>query len=618
MFKRLYKNNQGVEILFIIVISSLMLIIFTAALYLINAEKRLSKRATDREQVFTIAEAGINYYRWHLTHDSDDYTDGDLVILDDFSISDYQQAYLDISETYYTDSTDTLTLIPEELTDLLWIKTKQADYDQTNTDFFTFETNRLVNVYLGYDDRGTPPDWLTSAFIDTGLTISVSDSGASPLHVWQAQFSAGQITLGGNLADGASGALSMYTISVSAAPGSGPFIHDYLDFYGQTMGHYSLTVTPPASGSTITTVSSTGYLISEPNLKRTIVARFGEPSFSEYSVVANSVMRFGIGTESYGHIHSNNGIRFDGVAHGLITSSCNTYDDPDHVGPNEDCVHTHQPDPNTVFLGGKEFPVAPIDFGNITADLAQIKADAQSSSGVYLPPSGDEGYHIVLKTDDTMDLYRVTSQSICRYRIGGWSSYNDIYSVGNQTSFIYEGGSSLNVPFPTNGIVFAEDEIWIDGQIDTAQITVVAAREPLASGNATIIINNDLLYTNYDGSDIIGLIAQEDISSGFYSEDDLRIDAAVIAQKGRAGRYYYRDFHLDANRYNPDNCGQFVNRSVLTSYGSIATYNRYGWAYTDGTGYAIRNLIFDDNLVFGPPPSFPTTGQYVMISWEEK
>jgi len=216
-------------------------------------------------------------------------------------------------------------------------------------------------------------------------------------------------------------------------------------------------------------------------------------------------------------------------------------------------------------------------------------------------------------------MYKVTSQSTCRYRVWWWwSSYSNINSIGNQSSFTYDGGSSLNVPFPANGVIFAEDEVWIDGQINGAQITLVAAREPLASGNATIIINNDLLYTNYDGSDTIGLIAQDDVSSGFYSEDDLRIDAAVIAQKGRAGRYYYRDYGLPANRYNPNNCGQYVNRAVMTLFGSIATHDRYGWAYTDGTGYAVRNLIFDDSLVFGPPPSFPTTGQYVMISWEEQ
>ena len=50
----------------------------------------------------------------------------------------------------------------------------------------------------------------------------------------------------------------------------------------------------------------------------------------------------------------------------------------------------------------------------------------------------------------------------------------------------------------------------------------------------------------------------------------------------------------------------------------IGSYQRYGFAYTDGTGYQTRNLIYDVNLLYGPPPSFPlTTDTYQTISWEE-
>ena len=45
---------------------------------------------------------------------------------------------------------------------------------------------------------------------------------------------------------------------------------------------------------------------------------------------------------------------------------------------------------------------------------------------------------------------------------------------------------------------------------------------------------------------------------------------------------------------------------------------RYGFAYTNGTGYTTRNLIYDSNFLYGPPPSFPLAGSnYVQISWEE-
>ncbi len=53
----------------------------------------------------------------------------------------------------------------------------------------------------------------------------------------------------------------------------------------------------------------------------------------------------------------------------------------------------------------------------------------------------------------------------------------------------------------------------------------------------------------------------------------------------------------------------------------IVTNQRYGFAYTGetDTGYQIRQLNYDGNLLYGPPPSFPlTSDQYTIISWEEK
>jgi hypothetical protein len=59
-------------------------------------------------------------------------------------------------------------------------------------------------------------------------------------------------------------------------------------------------------------------------------------------------------------------------------------------------------------------------------------------------------------------------------------------------------------------------------------------------------------------------------------------------------------------------------RTALTLYGMIATAVRYGFAYSDGTGYATRNINYDGNLLYGPPPSFPqATTQYQVISWQQ-
>jgi len=465
---RLHRQPAGVELILVLTVISIVAVLGVIALQLVVQERQTAQAKINRETAFQIAEAGVNYYRWHLAHDPDDYQ----------------------------------------------------------------------------DDTGQP----------------------------------------------------------------GPYVHDAFDQDGNLIGQYSLVITPPQVGSTITTVQSTGSVLADPTVRRSITARMGIPSFSNYAVLANDVMRFGQGTVTFGPIHSNLGIRFDGVANGLVTSSCSTYDDPDHGGPNEGCVHTHEPNPATVFLGGSQYPVPPVDFTGVSADLAQMKLDA-IANGLYRAPSGGLGYHLVLKTNDVIDIYRVNTLARCQYRVSGnWFDYNNIWSVNSQTLL------QANVPMPANGIFFAEDDVWVDGQINTARITIVAAREPIASANATIVVNNNLRYTNYDGSDVIGLIAQTDISVGFYSADTLQIDAALIAQRGRVGRYYYAQ---RSGPFNPANCGNNVIRNTLTLNGSLATNLRYGFAYTDGTGYQNRILNFDDDLTFGPPPSFPTTGEYTVISWDE-
>jgi hypothetical protein len=50
----------------------------------------------------------------------------------------------------------------------------------------------------------------------------------------------------------------------------------------------------------------------------------------------------------------------------------------------------------------------------------------------------------------------------------------------------------------------------------------------------------------------------------------------------------------------------------------IGSYQRYGWAYTNNTGYEDRIIIYDANLLYAPPPSFPLTADYYTpISWDE-
>ncbi|HOZ56411.1 MAG TPA: hypothetical protein PLH29_04255 [bacterium] len=405
---------------------------------------------------------------------------------------------------------------------------------------------------------------------------------------------------------------------------------------GSIIGYYELYITPPAiNGSTIVKIRSVGWLASFPSIKRSIEVRCGIPSWSSYSTLADDNMRFGEGTEVWGPIHSNKGIRFDGLSHNVISSSLLEYDDPDHTGSNEFGVHTHvNPPPtsgvnnnfrsaeappneiptrNDVFLAGRSTGVASISF-SLLNNYANEVYQMATSAGIVFDPSAsgtadpysvpeywdcgtsgstcDEGFYITLRTDNKFDIRGVTS----------------VYPTcsGNASNSIYTQESTVRTyDIPANGIIFVKNNVWVDGQINNSRVTILAFKEPFTGGDADININNNLLYTNYDGLDAIGLIAQRSVNIGQYSADVLRIDAALIARDGRIGRNHYG---LTCTNYS---------RNIITVYGSLATKNRYGFAYTDGTGYQTRNLIYDNNLTFAPPPHYPTTGEYTFISWKE-
>lgn len=398
---------------------------------------------------------------------------------------------------------------------------------------------------------------------------------------------------------------------------TGPYIHPYYDRNNNRIGEFQLTITPPASGTTILGIQSVGLVDSDASIRKVIEVKMGLPSLARYSVVSNSDIRFGEGTEVYGELHSNGGIHFDGVAHNRVTSAKSDYNDPDHSGGNEFGVHTHvsptDPLPSStvplrpdVFRAGREFPVPAIDFNGLTQDLATIKADAQSTNGYYRGPSTAKGYELVLKTDDTFDLYRVNTvvkeSAACRNNSTQSDSWWGTWTVGSRTQI----GSSLS--FPSNGIFFFEDDLWVSGQIDTAHLTIGAARFPVnVSTYASITVNSNLTYTNFDGSDILSLISQNHVNVGLQSDDNLTIDGALVAQNGRIGRYHYAQ-----------QCGTGYIRASITAYGMLATNGRYGWAWSDGTGYQARTITYDGNLLYNPPPDFPiTTNQYNTLYWGE-
>jgi uncharacterized ubiquitin-like protein YukD len=234
-----------------------------------------------------------------------------------------------------------------------------------------------------------------------------------------------------------------------------------------------------------------------------------------------------------------------------------------------------------------------VDFNGILGDLSYIKSQAQAGvNGSKYFDNSNQGRHIILKSNGTYDIRKVKSfvagtNQINQYQ-GNWETYT----------------------IPNDGIIFVENNVWVEGTISNKRVLVVAANL-ISSAEKSVYLGKDIRYTNYDTcTDIIGIIAQSDIEIYKGSEDDLRIDAALMSQNGRVGRQNYQG-------------GTDYTRSVITLYGTVISNGRYGFAWIDNNGnhtggYVTRNIYYDNNLSYCPPPYFPTGNQYKQDLWQER
>jgi len=377
----------------------------------------------------------------------------------------------------------------------------------------------------------------------------------------------------------------------------GPYLFDYSDPTSNSVGKYSLEIDPPPVGSTVVTIRSTGWTNNYPLLKRTIEVKYGKPSLARYSFLTNSDIWLGSNESVSGEMHSNGGIRMDGENDSLVTSAKETYICTTSHG----CSDEEKPGiwgngPNNDLW---DFPIPEIDFNTLTLDLANMKTAAQNNGHYYQPRN--YGYLVSFRDNSTYDIYRVTQLYPAILQINdNFTDYEYKSERIDSTSFVG------NYPLPSNGLIFIEDNVWVQGTIN-GKVTLVSARFPDSPlTNTSIFINNNLRYLARDGNHSLGLIAQKNVQVPRHAPTNLSIDAILLAQKGRVyrGLYYSRSI-----------------KNYIEVYGGIITNKIWTWTWVSGInvidGYTNTKSIFDSKLIFSPPPYFPTSGDYSFITWEE-
>jgi hypothetical protein len=382
---------------------------------------------------------------------------------------------------------------------------------------------------------------------------------------------------------------------------AGPYVHDYYDPQGTLIGQFSLEITPPDPGSYSVLIRSTAWTSRYPSIRRTVSARLGSATFANYTMLNNESLWIGEGVTVNGKIHSNSGIRQDGINTSTVESSRATYIcdkdtgcDPDEVKPG-------------VWGSGEDstlwqFPVPSIDFGALAFDFGRLRTEAQNN-GVYLGPSGYYGYNLVFKSDGTVDIFIVTDAQ-------GYVGWDSETGCANRRERIREQTLQGTYNLSDNPIIFLEDMVWVSGTVN-GQATVVAARFPLDTYNTNIWIPDNLVYADKNSDDVLGVIAQNDIYFARDIPEVFEINAALMAVNGhviRHGFFWFCGEHSNAVRLN------------LTIFGAIISNKKAYWNFgtKPDSGFRDRTaaITFDPQLADDPPPYYPQLGGLNFIQWQ--
>ena len=243
-------------------------------------------------------------------------------------------------------------------------------------------------------------------------------------------------------------------------------------------------------------------------------------------------------------------------------------------------------------------------------------------TNAYLPRrassfSNTKGYLIQLNTDGTYNLSYVNGEND---RSRPYTSALTLVSVAN------------NIAMPSSGVIFAEDNVWVRTNPTYHGRVSIAAGRLADTNSADINIVDNMLYSTKNGQDVIGLVAENDVLVAPYAPPasgafNFEIDAAALAQSGSVT--WPEFYKTSSSRCTP---GWVNTNQTFTFYGSVATRQYWTWNYSKGncaddvydavsgsyiSGIQHTATNYDYSLLYAPPPSYPITGGFNILSWRE-
>jgi len=335
---------------------------------------------------------------------------------------------------------------------------------------------------------------------------------------------------------------------------AGPYDVAYTDTESGAAGNYTLTIAgSSACGSTqIVDITSTGVSSHFPSMLSTLVARYGTPSVAAYAQITNA-----------------------------------------NIPPG-------------------------VTFASINPDFAALKSTAQAQ-GIYLeahavPQDPHLGYHLIFNANGTVTIKLVTG--VTTLRTVKPADNPGSYGKGTDYTLIGQEADYQTIVLPSDcGLIFAEDNTWIEGVIPSKVTLVVGSLSGSGSSPDAILLDN-ITYTVNDGSVGFTVIGEHNILIAPNSPQNLTLSGVYVATNGVFGRNNY---------VNPSGgcLGTYEPRGALTINGTIVSKLAPITKWVDGclpgdAGYQTQTLTVDSKNAASPPPFTPTTSSVrQFIDWQQ-
>ena len=393
----------------------------------------------------------------------------------------------------------------------------------------------------------------------------------------------------------------------------GPYNYVVEDPEGGQVGTASLSIIGNSSCGVVQSIeiASEGTADASPQYKRTLTTRYARPSVAEFSQIINSNVWAGADRNIVGPYFSNGGIRMDGTNNSTVSSAVSTWTCTSSFGCNPS-----QSKPGVWGAGSGfalwKFPVPNFNFAGVASNFGTLKGYAQTQGRYFdtVSTSGQRGYHMIFRNNNTVDVYRVNTTN---WR---WTIHIDNLTTWQQDYHQITGETFLgNYTIPAGcPIILAEDNIWLEGTI-ASKVTLIAADPENASYNPDIILQGNISYTATDGSVGLTAIAERSVLYGYNIPDVMSVRGIFVAQSGYYGRNLYPCWYAPYDK-----------RASLSLHGSVVSNGRVGtkWGYSASgcsnqwSGFNTRTDTYDRLLAFSAPPFTPfASTDYKFIIWKE-